>query len=200
MFEKELVIDGKNHLFGKLAAAVAKQLLCGQKVVIVRAECVVQSGLQFRKQTEYAEFVEKQSNSNPRKGGPHHYKSPARLLWRCIKSMLPRKTERGAKALERVKVFEGMPYPYSHVKKNVVPSALRLLNLKKGRKFTVMGEFCEKIGYNKLAVVKKLEAAREEKAHSYFEKKVKVLEKIKEEANKLSDVQKLRTELAQYGY
>ena len=38
MFEKEIVIDGKGHLMGRLAAVVAKELLNGQRVVIVRAE------------------------------------------------------------------------------------------------------------------------------------------------------------------
>ncbi len=38
MFEKEIVIDGKGHLMGRLASVVAKELLNGQRVVIVRAE------------------------------------------------------------------------------------------------------------------------------------------------------------------
>lgn len=29
MFEKEIVVDGKGHLMGRLAAHVAKELLCG---------------------------------------------------------------------------------------------------------------------------------------------------------------------------
>ncbi len=44
MFEKQIVIDGKGHLFGRLASTVAKELLCGQKIVIVRAEQVVITG------------------------------------------------------------------------------------------------------------------------------------------------------------
>jgi large subunit ribosomal protein L13Ae len=38
MFEKEMIIYGKGHLMGRLAAVVAKELLNGQRVVIVRAE------------------------------------------------------------------------------------------------------------------------------------------------------------------
>lgn len=44
MFEAPVVIDGRGHLIGRLASVVAKELLCGQKVVIVRAEQITISG------------------------------------------------------------------------------------------------------------------------------------------------------------
>ena len=37
--------------------------------------------------------------------------------------------------MERLKLFEGMPPPYDRKKKMVIPSALRVLRLKPGRKF-----------------------------------------------------------------
>lgn len=39
-----VVIDGKGHLLGRLASIVAKQLLFGKKVVVVRAEQMLISG------------------------------------------------------------------------------------------------------------------------------------------------------------
>lgn len=39
-----VVIDGKGHLLGRLASIVAKQLLFGKKVVVVRAEQLLISG------------------------------------------------------------------------------------------------------------------------------------------------------------
>ena len=44
MFKDVVVVDGKGHLFGRLASVVAKQLLSGQKVVVVRCEEMVISG------------------------------------------------------------------------------------------------------------------------------------------------------------
>lgn len=38
MFEKEIVIDGRGHLVGRLASKIAKELLRGQRVVVVRCE------------------------------------------------------------------------------------------------------------------------------------------------------------------
>lgn len=35
-FEKVIVVDGRGHLIGRLASVIAKQLLNGQRVVVVR--------------------------------------------------------------------------------------------------------------------------------------------------------------------
>jgi large subunit ribosomal protein L13Ae len=42
------VIDAKGHLLGRLASTVAKQLLGGQKIVVVRCEALNISGEFFR--------------------------------------------------------------------------------------------------------------------------------------------------------
>jgi hypothetical protein len=44
----KVVIDGKGHLLGRLASTVAKQLLNGQKIVVVRCEALNISGEFFR--------------------------------------------------------------------------------------------------------------------------------------------------------
>ena len=44
MFEKEIVIDGSGHIIGRLASTVAKELLSGQKVVVVRCEALEITG------------------------------------------------------------------------------------------------------------------------------------------------------------
>lgn len=49
--------------------------------------------------------------------------------------MVPHKTARGAAALERLKLFEGIPPPYDRKQRMVIPEALRVLRLKPGRKF-----------------------------------------------------------------
>jgi len=50
MFEKELVIDGKGHLQGRLASIVAKELVSGQRVCVVRCEQILKSGSLKRNQ------------------------------------------------------------------------------------------------------------------------------------------------------
>jgi hypothetical protein len=61
--------------------------------------------------------------------------------------MIPHKTARGAAALERLKVFEGVPPPYDRTKKVVVPQALRVLRLKPGRKYCTVGRLSHEVGW-----------------------------------------------------
>jgi ribosomal protein L13 len=42
--QKPIIIDGRGHLVGRLASVVAKHLLLGQKVVVVRCEMLMLSG------------------------------------------------------------------------------------------------------------------------------------------------------------
>lgn len=55
-------------------------------------------------------------------------------------SMVPHKTKRGDAALERLKVYEGVPAPYDRVKRLVVPEALQVLRLQHGHRFCKLGE------------------------------------------------------------
>lgn len=50
------MIDGKGHLLGRLASIVAKQLLNGQKIVVVRCEALNISGEFFRAKRTYYIF------------------------------------------------------------------------------------------------------------------------------------------------
>lgn len=103
MFEKLVVIDAKNHLLGRLASIVAKELLSGQRIIIVRAESIVKSGSLFRNKLAFQEFLNKTSSHNPRRFIVH-YRSPSRIFWRTVRGMLPHKTPRGADALGNNKI------------------------------------------------------------------------------------------------
>jgi len=67
--------------------------------------------------------------------------------------MIPHKTARGAAALERLKVFEGVPPPYDKQKKMVVPQALRVLRLQPGRKYCTVGRLSHEVGWKYQDVV-----------------------------------------------
>lgn len=70
--------------------------------------------------------------------------------------MIPHKTPRGAAALERLKVFEGIPPPYDKKKRMVVPQALRILRLKPGRKYCLVGRLSHEVGWKYKDVVERL--------------------------------------------
>jgi len=52
---------------------------------------------------KYLAYLRKRTATNPRRGHWHH-RSPARILFKTIRGMIPHKTERGQAALERLKV------------------------------------------------------------------------------------------------
>ncbi|KAJ3472388.1 hypothetical protein NLG97_g11030 [Lecanicillium saksenae] len=68
-FESVVVVDGKGHLLGRLASIVAKQLLSGQKVVVVRCEALNISGEFFRAKLKYHAYLRKMTRFNPTRGG-----------------------------------------------------------------------------------------------------------------------------------
>uniref|UniRef100_A0ABK0LRP3 Large ribosomal subunit protein uL13 n=1 Tax=Rattus norvegicus TaxID=10116 RepID=A0ABK0LRP3_RAT len=113
-----LVLDGRGHLLGRLAAIVAKQVLLGRKVVVVRCEGINISGNFYRNKLKYLAFLRKRMNTNPSRG-PYHFRAPSRIFWRTVRGMLPHKTKRGQAALERLKGLDGIPPPYDKKKRMV---------------------------------------------------------------------------------
>jgi large subunit ribosomal protein L13Ae len=199
-FEKVVVIDGKGHLLGRLASIVAKQILNGQRIVIVRCEEMQVSGSFFRNKIKYHAYLRKRCLINPARG-PYHYRAPSRLFYKAIRGMIPHKTARGAAALDRLKLFEGIPPPYDRTKRVVVPSALRVLRLKPGRKFTTIGRVSAEVGWKYQDVVKTLEEKRKVKSAAYFQRKSAaaklVIKATEAKADRLKTVNK---ELAALGY
>jgi len=170
MFEKVVVVDCAGHLLGRVASTLAKELLSGQKVVCVRTEEINISGSLFRNKLIYSKFLQHRGSTKPARG-PFHFRSPARILWRTIRGMVNHKKKRGQAALERLKVFEGVPHPYDRVKKVVIPGALRVLRLKPGRKFCRLGDLSSQVGWSHNDLVKRLEAKRKVKAYAWYQTK-----------------------------
>merc|ERR1712110_486781 len=148
---KPVVIDGRGHLLGRLASTVAKFILNGNKVVIVRAEAINQSGNFYRNKLKLHKFLRLRCNVKPSRG-PFHYRAPGKIFERVVRGMVPHKTERGKAALRRLQTFEGM-------------------RLKPGRKFCSIGRLSHEIGWKYQDVVATLEAKRKVKSEAYYKKK-----------------------------
>ena len=199
-FEKLIVIDGKGHLVGRLASIVAKQLLLGQRIVVVRCEELNMSGSFFRAKMKYHNFLRKAVATNPSRGAFHH-RAPSRIFFRTVRGMLPHKLARGAAAMERVKVFEGIPEAYAKTKRMVVPAALRVLRLKPGRRFSTLGRLSHEVGWKYQEVLAGLEGKRKESSKAYYEEKKKaVVAQRKTLFAKSKQLESVNQTLAQFGY
>ncbi|KAI8894679.1 60S ribosomal protein L16 [Globomyces pollinis-pini] len=199
-FEKEIVIDAKGHLMGRLSSTIAKQLLNGQKVTVVRCEEMNMAGPFFRNKLKFMAFMRKRCIVNPNKGA-FHFRAPSRIFYRCIRGMIPHKTARGAAALERLKVFEGVPPPYDRQKRLVIPQALRVLRLAPGRKFTTIKRISAEFGWKYQDVLARLEEKRKVKSAAYYEKK-KTLLRVRAAAAKkaATDLKQVNTVLSAAGF
>ena len=200
VLEKPVLIDCRDHLHGRLCSIVAKELLAGQKVVLVRTEEMVISGSLVRNQTKYQYFRQKRMNTNPVRG-PFHFKSPARIVWRTIRGMVNQKTARGQAAIGRLSTFEGIPHPYDKMKRKVVPAALRCVRLKPGRNYTKMGDLANNVGWKHKDLVDKLEDKRRAKSEVYHQKK-KAAAALREKAVEAASAElaKVNEVLAAAGY
>ena len=153
-----------------------------------------------RNRVKYAQFRNKAMNTNPRKG-PFHYKAPAMMVWRTIRGMVHQKTPRGQAAIGRLSTFDGIPAPYDKQKRVVVPAALRVMRLKPGRAYTVIGVLADSVGWKHKELLGRLEAKRKADAKEFYEaKKAKAaLRKQAEEAS-AGDLAKVNEVLAGFGY
>merc|ERR1712126_760204 len=184
-FEKVVVIDGSGHLMGRLASVIAKQILSGQRIVVVRCESICISGNFYRNKLKVLEYLRKRMNTKPSKG-PYHFRAPSKCLFKVVRGMIPHKTKRGMEALNRLKVFDGIPNPYDRQKRMVVPSALRVLKLEPGRKYCQIGRLSHETGWKYKPVIEALEEKRKAKDRVYYQSKMAAL-RLKREAAKQVD-------------
>ncbi|XP_049623490.1 60S ribosomal protein L13a-like [Suncus etruscus] len=171
-----LVLDGQGHLLGRLVAIVAKQVLLGRKVVVVRCEGINISGNFYRNKLKYLAFLRKRMNTNPSRS-PCHFRVRSRIFWRTMRGMFPHKTKRGQAALDRLKVFDGIPPPYDKKKH------IKVVRLKPTRKFAYLGCLAHEVGWKYQAVTATLEEKRKEKAKMHYCKK-KQLMRLRKQAEK----------------
>lgn len=133
----------------------------------MRCEGINISGSLFRNQLKYKEFRNKTTRTNPRRG-PFHYTAPSMILWRTVRGMLPHKTARGQAALQRLKVFDGVPTPYDKKTKMTIPQAAKALRLKPERKFCVLADLASEAGWKCKELIERLSAKRTERTAKYY--------------------------------
>jgi large subunit ribosomal protein L13 len=101
------IIDAKEAILGRLASFVAKELLKGEKIVIVNCKDAIISG--NRKFIE-ARYLEKKSKVGTAQKGPKVSRLPHLIVKRVIRGMLPDHREgRGRAALNNLRCYATIP-------------------------------------------------------------------------------------------
>lgn len=199
MFKRVLVVDAKDHLVGRLASYVAKEALNGQRVVIVRCERALVSGSLYRNKLKVMDFRNKRMSTNPKKG-PIHQRSPAQMLLRKVRGMLPHKKALGAAALGRVKCFDGCPLNYNNTKKFVVRDALKCVRLKPRSRYCCIGDVAEQCGWTKSAVINRFEAKRMGNNREWHLRRVKAQTDRRKRLQNNAELKNVNAELAKLGF
>ncbi|KAK5841019.1 hypothetical protein PVK06_009927 [Gossypium arboreum] len=84
MCAKRVAVDARHHLLGRLASISAKELLNGQKVVVVRCEEICMRGGLVRQKMNLMRFLRKRMNTKP-SHGLIQFPAPFNILWRTIR-------------------------------------------------------------------------------------------------------------------
>ena len=142
--------------------------------------------------------MKKRINTNPRRGAKH-WRAPSRIFWKSLRGMLPHKLPKGAAALGKLKVFEGVPFPYDQKKRMVIPDALRTLRLKARRNYCSLGELAALTGWTKADVVASLEEKRKTKSAAFYALKTKKAD-ARAKAAQDKSVKAFDAELAKLGF
>ena len=182
-----------------MASYVAKHLELSQKVVIVRCESTMLGGKHYRNKLNFMDYLHKRCNSKP-SHGPNHQKSPAQIVYKTIKGMLPYKTPKGAAALGRLKCFVGCPLSVNAKKKMVIPDALKAVRLAPRARYSILGNIAKECGWTKSELVKEEETKRVSRNHEWYVKRVENMKKRKAALKSNAEVQKIDKELEKYGY
>ena len=131
-FEKVVLIDAADHLMGRLASVIAKQILSGQRIIVVRCDQICISGNFYRNKLKVLDYLRKRMNTKPSRG-PYHFRAPSKCLFKVVRGMIPHKTKRGMEALNRLKV--GLLFPTSSLPMSLCPSEIFCTHID----FCVMG-------------------------------------------------------------
>ncbi len=114
-----MILDATNLILGRMATAVAKKALLGEKIDIVNCENAVISGNKYQILERYKHRRER---GIPAKG-PFFPRTPERLVKRTIRGMLPYKQSKGDLAFKRIRCHIGIPEEMKNEKLQKVEKA-----------------------------------------------------------------------------
>ena len=101
-------VDASGQIIGRMCSKVAKLLLTGNSVVIVHADKALFSGHRSNVMGAFFERLKIASVVHP-KHGPFHPRTPAGIMTRMVRGMIPRTKPSGVSALRRLRVYTDVP-------------------------------------------------------------------------------------------
>jgi len=129
----KLIFDGKDAVFGRLASAVAKELLKGNSVDVINCEDIIVSG--DKKLFAKKILAKREMGSGSSLKGPKYIRVADRLVKRMIRGMLPWDRAKGREAFKKLRCYKGDDILKEDDLKSIVK-----LNHKKPMKYSTIKE------------------------------------------------------------
>lgn len=137
-----IIYDAENQILGRLSSVIAKQLLKGEKILVVNCEKAVLAGNPKYTIEKYREKVKRGDLHH----GPYFPRPPDRIFRRVVRGMLPWDRPKGRKAFKNLKVFISIPEELKNKNMEKVEAA----DASKLRcKYITLGEVSERLGAKK---------------------------------------------------
>ncbi|MEM3361881.1 MAG: 50S ribosomal protein L13 [Candidatus Anstonellaceae archaeon] len=135
------IYNAKGQIAGRLASKIAKELLEGEKIIVVNAQDLVISGSYFNN----VEKLKIRRSLTDKRNPEHNEKFPAvpyKLFKKMVRGMLPKKTSRSKVALKNLKVYDDIPQDIDQ--SQIINPNLEKLSL---LKYVTLKKICEAFGY-----------------------------------------------------
>ena len=134
------VIDGKNAVYGRLAALVAKRIMNGEEIVVLNCEKIIITG---ERDAVFADFKAKVDRGECKsRKGPFYPRRSDLLFKRCVRGMIPWYTTSGREAFRRLHVFVGVPKQFADESAEVVEFSTKKIT----GKYTTLGAVAAFLG------------------------------------------------------
>ena len=139
-----LYIDATGHIAGRLCSRVASEILRGKRIVVLNAEKAVLSGKRDTVIAEWKQRLELGSKVNPIYG-PLHPRKPDNIVWRMVRGMVPKTKPSGKTAMNRLRVYMGVPEKYVGVKTRKFDDAMARRPIPQ---YVTIAQISKNIGWN----------------------------------------------------
>ena len=111
---KEIIIDAKDSVLGRIAAHAAKQALLGKTVTIVNCNQAIITG---NKPVILKKYKSLRAKGGSSLKGPIISKTPERIMKRTIRGMLSHRQGRGGQAFARIMCYNKTPVEFESAEK-----------------------------------------------------------------------------------
>ncbi|MBI2079542.1 50S ribosomal protein L13 [Candidatus Micrarchaeota archaeon] len=135
-----LVVDGTNHVLGRLGSQIAKKILNGEEVHLINSENIVITGSPQSIIEKYKQRRRIKHKGRPEKS-PNWPRVPNMLVRRIIRGMLPWKSATGREAFKKLKTYTGNPGKFESAKE------FQVAKFNGNSRFITLGELCRQLGY-----------------------------------------------------